>query len=43
MFHLCLSPLGTLFLVASLAGATLASDADPADDTDAGVMIIHAG
>ncbi len=38
MFHLFLSPLATLFLVASLAG-----DADPPDDTDAGVMIIEGG
>ncbi len=43
MFQLFLSPLATLFLLASLAGATPATDGDPLDDTDAGVMIIDGG
>ncbi len=43
MFHVLLSPVLALLLVAALSGAARASDADPPDDTDAGSMIIHGG
>jgi len=43
MLNLFLSPVLPLLLVFSLLGAGTASDGDPADDTDAGGMIIHDG